>query len=181
MTGTIQIPSKGEGLKAAWGASVANGLNALMPMAPARMLVRESAGGVGCEPLPQNLRDRKAAAVVLPWTFSCTVGEDENGDETRTGGWTNCRMQIGYDASFGDEIGTHRDLCKDGLYYAEVDLINMRWDLKVIEKDGDDMPGKDDIPPHDFENSKVNVYIGTVDDAVCTYSIHCIPVVYKYV
>lgn len=62
MTGTIQIPSKGDGLKAAWGASVANGLNALMPMTPARMLVREGAGGVGCEPLPQNLRDRRAKA-----------------------------------------------------------------------------------------------------------------------
>lgn len=76
MTGTIQIPSKGDGLKAAWGASVANGLNALMPMAPARMLVREGVGGVGCEPLPQNLRDRKSKDL-HPWKVFASVKSEE--------------------------------------------------------------------------------------------------------
>lgn len=86
MTGTIQIPSKGDGLKAAWGASVANGINALMPMAPAHMLVREGAGGVGCEPLPQNLRDRRAAKPDLGRykIESITVHDSDDEDDQKT-------------------------------------------------------------------------------------------------
>lgn len=80
----IPIPQK-NGEIISWAEQASREFNALMPMGPARMLVREGAGGVGCEPLPQNLRDRKAAATKKPFDIEMVSETDEDtGEDTVT-------------------------------------------------------------------------------------------------
>ena len=52
----LSIPVKGEPPRAAWGAGVANRLNELCAMTPARALVRDGATGTGFASLPVNAR-----------------------------------------------------------------------------------------------------------------------------
>jgi len=185
MNGFITVPTKGDGLKATWGASVANGINALMPMASAGMLVRYGAGGVGSEPLPDNRRDRRFSESI-PWTFSCTVANQGEANETRTGGWTNCILQIGYnkwivspDVVPASERGGNvnviqgTDETADGAYVVEVDLKNETAKIKLRSSVTYSYP-------IDAANSIVYVDIGTVEDAVQVTRIPNHPVVYKY-
>lgn len=82
----IPIPQK-NGEIISWAEQASKEFNALMPMTPSRMLVREGAGGVGCEPLPQNLRDRKDAAKPDLGRYkieSITVHDSDDEDDQKT-------------------------------------------------------------------------------------------------
>jgi len=58
----IRAPSRGEALRASWGAAVADGVNALAPMAAPGALARQGVTGFDAQPLPQNRRERRASA-----------------------------------------------------------------------------------------------------------------------
>ena len=73
----IPVPSKGDRLRASWGAGVANRVNALGAMAPAGMLSRVGPTGTGFAPLPANLRDRRAAATLHPWKVFAGAENEE--------------------------------------------------------------------------------------------------------
>lgn len=79
MNDQIEIPAKGQPMKAGWGASVANAVNRLTVSAPANMLVRDGAGGFGFAALPTNMRDRRGSSTAFlhPWKVKgCTKGEN---------------------------------------------------------------------------------------------------------
>lgn len=59
----IPVPSKGDKLRATWGTAISNRVNELCAMAPAGVLQRDGFSGMGAQPLPQNLRNRRAAAL----------------------------------------------------------------------------------------------------------------------
>ncbi len=58
----IQIPQKGEPLRADWAAQITGRVNSLAPIGSPRMLVRDGIGGFGSEPCPPNHRDRRGIA-----------------------------------------------------------------------------------------------------------------------
>lgn len=62
MLDTIPVPAQSK-----FGAAVARRLNASRPIAPAGSLAMSGPTGTGFAPLPANLRDRRAAAVLHPW------------------------------------------------------------------------------------------------------------------
>ena len=131
----------------------------------------------------------------LPWTFSCKVEEGEGGEEQRSGGWTNCRLQIGLDISWrspdidADDplhtiLGT--DLCDDGTHYLEVTLANGVYDPEAgIDRLRDAAeikiasPGES-VPASDYVGSIIRIPLGTVTDGKIGYTPHFNPVVYKY-
>ena len=163
----IPVPSKGQPLRATWGTQVANRVNELCAMAPSGILHREGFGGVGDQPLPMNLRDRPRSKL---WSFFAIDGED--GD--RTGGWFNCRLQVGYTDFLDDSHIDGRDLCDDGVYYVEVDVENVTAEIKIAD-DGQ-------VPPIDIEESLVRIPIGqVVDGALEDKPLDLVPVVYRYV
>lgn len=75
----LPVPSKGDKLRASWGAGVTNRVNELGAMAPAGMLSRDGQTGTGFAPLPANLRERKTAAALHPWKVFA-VGKSEDVD-----------------------------------------------------------------------------------------------------
>lgn len=123
-----------------------------------------------------------------PWSFICSVEKPatEGGEEKRTGGWRNCRLQIGYngwlvspDLNTPDMLsgvaeieGTDRT--DDGSYVVEVDVskdtakIMLRSEISHLH-------------PVDPEASVVYIDIGYVKDGVQQTRIPANPVVYKYV
>ena len=169
MTGAVPVPARGQPMKASWAAAVAERVNSLCAMAPAGMLARDGVGGMGAQPLPSNLRGRRGARL---WSFHAF--EDAGGN--RTGGWYNCRLQVGYDEFPDDDDISGRDQCDDGTYYVEVDLENSPATAEIkLAPDGN-------VPPHDIANSKIRIKIGVVSDgALVDGPIDIAPVVYKYV
>ena len=114
------------------------------------------------------------------WVFTYKeTGSDEETDSDKDNVcWKNCRLQIGYDSSFTEkDCSGGLDHNEDGVYYAEVNLSDNTWEMKV-NKNG---KTRNDVPPHDLLHNKVNVFVSIVDDKKQTYSINCIPVAYKYV
>ena len=189
----IPAPVKGQPARASWGAALTSRVNELCAMAPARGLARDGLTGTGYEALPQNLRNRVTSDAVLPWTFICTVSKDENGNETRRGGWYYGQAQLGLDAAWFGELGRkykpetdmqgvpggiggtilHCDQTADGNYYLEVHPGYPKIELKRF--------GLNEIRPTDDPvEDKWFVYIGTVVDAKQVFGIHCVPVIYKY-
>ena len=169
MTGAVPVPAKGQPMKASWAAAVAERVNSLCAMAPAGMLARDGVGGMGAQPLPSNLRGRRGARL---WSFHAF--EDAGGN--RTGGWYNCRLQVGYDEFPDDDDISGRDQCDDGTYYVEVDLSNSPATAEIKKA------SNDAVPPHDIANSKIRIKIGVVSDgALVDGPIDIAPVVYKYV
>lgn len=79
----IPVPSKGDAMRASWGASVANRVNELCAMAPANMLARDGFGGMGAQPLPANLRDRPAAGASQPMPFDLSASVETSQDGTQ--------------------------------------------------------------------------------------------------
>ena len=166
----IPVPSKGQQLRATWGAQMTDRVNELCAMAPAGMLAREGFGGVGAQPLPRNYRDHAAPKVL--WSFSCTEGE--NGE--RTGGWYNCRLQVGYTYFLGDDDIDGRDLCVDGESYVEIDVKNTpnAAEIKVAGSG-------ENVPATDIVQSLLRIPIGTVSDGKLVGSAIDMPIVaYSY-
>ena len=80
----IPVPSKGDAMRASWGASVASRVNELCAMAPAGMLSRDGFGGMGAQPLPQNLRDRRGAAgQPMPFDLKAELQTNQAGTQRR--------------------------------------------------------------------------------------------------
>lgn len=164
----------------AWAAPVTRALNA----------IGDKVGATA-----RNERDRRASTP-LPWSFACTIEEGGEGEEeTRTGGWTNCRLQIGLDVSWrspdidADDpyhtiLGT--DLCDDGTHYLEVTLANGVYDPEAgIDRLRDAAeikvasPGES-VPASDYVGGIIRIPLGTVTDGKIGYTPHFNPVVYKY-
>ena len=181
MFANVSIPGRGQKMRASWAQQVSERLNALQPFASAGGLRREGAGGFGTAPLPANRRDR--AAQPLPWQFACA--EDENGD--RTGGWTNGRLQVGYDVGWvtpdlrAGEAATSamhtipgHDCCGDGYHYI---VANFAPDAaNVIEIVAYNQPKSSE-----YYNNVVRVYLGHVVDGKLVEGTHMVPVIYHYV
>lgn len=171
-------------MRAAWGARLADRVNELCSATSPGMLVREGLGGTGAEPIPKSRRLPRAASV-KPWTFVCSKSEGEDGQEKREGGWYGAQLQIGLNANVRgtvpsngkDDTGptagkiTGLGQTDDGVYYCEVDLQEETAVLKIAEGAS--------VPLSDFENNKVNVFIGKVEDGKQVEGIYCIPVIYK--
>jgi hypothetical protein len=136
----------------------------------------------------RNERDRRAPTV-LPWSFSCVI--DPETDE-RTGGWTNCRLQVGFDywtsddiypMDFHDHSILGADTCDDGTHYLEITLANGTEgrendtvEIKVAAE-GTDV---ETVPESDYVNGIIRLKIGTIVDGKLQEGRHMNPVVYKY-
>lgn len=71
-------------MRASWGAAVASRVNELCAMAPANMLARDGFGGIGAQPLPANLRDRRGAAgQPMPFDVRAELETSEDGTQKR--------------------------------------------------------------------------------------------------
>lgn len=82
----IRAPSRGEALRASWGAAVADGINALAGLASPGSLARQGVTGTGAEALPQNRRERRAAGGASPDAFrvrACVESRREGGAAER--------------------------------------------------------------------------------------------------
>lgn len=134
----------------------------------------------------RNERDRRASTP-LPWSFACTIEEGGEGEEeTRTGGWFNCRAQIGFviwgspDTTVPDHIIHGTDQCDDGDYYLEVVLAN-----NTVGRDSDaaeiKLAADMDSTASDYIGGVIRIFIGTVADGKLVNAPHFNPVVYKYV
>lgn len=130
-------------------------------------------------------RRSSPAAAVLPWSFSCTEKDDpENPGETvRTGGWDNCRLQVGPDTSFysswkqDDARNRIKGTSKtdDGQYFVKVNLSGGADPVAEIVAHG----GR---PVINYEAGTVEIYIGTVSDGKLDEddAPHFNPVIWKY-
>ena len=78
MTGSIQIPAKGQRITADWAAKVTRAANAVGALGSAGMLVREGGNGVGFEPLPENpkLRSSGGGAAADKGVFKLVLETD---------------------------------------------------------------------------------------------------------
>ena len=108
------------------------------------------------------------------WTFSCSEDPETH---KRTGGWSNGRLQLGYDCEWGTPDVTSDtshtiadcDTCDDGYHSIEIDLNQMT--AKVIVNQGS-------LKPSEYERGIVNIYIGYVQEGKLLYGIHMNPVCY---
>lgn len=166
-----------------WATAVTDICRRVGGVGASRLLVREGPGGVGFDALPENKRDKAAAGTAaLPWTFSCVEKEDEEtGEKTREGGWTNCRLQIGYDTRWASPDLDHNSsytiggtsLTDDGYHYLEV---------TVGERDTAEIKVGRVVPATDPVAGKVRIFLAEINNAkVIGFQPHLNPVVYKYV
>ena len=96
-----KFPVVGSELSASQMRGVVNAIRRFMPIAGNGIRISRTLGGTVISAAPQA---PAAVAAKQPWTFSCSVQKDENGQETgRTGGWTNCRAQIGLDIDWASK------------------------------------------------------------------------------
>lgn len=114
-----------------------------------------------------------------PWTFSCV----ESGSE-RTGGWYNCRLQVGYDPGWAspelhpgtDHVISGCDHTEDGVHYLEVQLGDPdAVEIKVAEAGV--------APGSDYVRGIIRIKLAVISDGKATsYQLpHINPVIYKYV
>lgn len=121
-----------------------------------------------------------------PWSFACTIEEGGEGEEeTRTGGWYNCRAQIGLDIWGSPDTDCSRiilgtDQCDDGSYYLEVVLAN---NTEGRESDAAEikLAADMDSTASDYIGGIIRIFIGSVTDGKLVNAPHFNPVVYKYV
>ena len=89
-----KFPVVGSEVSASQMRGVVNAIRRFMPIAGNGILISRTCGGTVISAAPKTT----SAVAAKPWTFYCSVQKDKNGQETgRTGGWTNCRAQIGLD------------------------------------------------------------------------------------
>lgn len=186
----LPVPSKGDKLRASWGAGVTNRVNELGAMAPAGMLSRDGQTGTGFAPLPANLRDRRGSSAVRHWVYVPSPEPDEGSEEEPPKAkWTNCVVQLGFRAGLKlDDFELEEDMNVAGVFAIEVNLRTAStagegFEIKRYEDEYH-------IPAPDIANDKVYVYIGKVEEKenadgetelVQTDGIYSIPVIYKYV
>lgn len=131
-----------------------------------------------CFPIPQ------IGSADEPWTFSCKIEKDGNGQETgRTGGWSNCRCQIGLDVDWaspdvvsGTRVISGTDTTADGTHYLKVSLNGGAdgADLAQVVL-GDANTESDPI------TGVFYIRIGTVQNGILVEPApHFNPVIYKY-
>ena len=192
----VPMPQKNDDILP-WAEQASREINRFSASGVPGMLVRDGVGGVGFEQTPQNLRSRIPSAAVLPWSFSCTETEDpENpGEKKRTGGWDNCRLQVGLDCNFYSSWkfnetenrikGTH--LTDDGHYYLRVNLSDGANPVAEIVLQGGEgqaavEDGEDEKPLFDYERGIVSIFIGSVTDGKLDErtAMHMNPTVWKY-
>lgn len=177
------------------GAAIARRLNDSRTIHAPGSLFFDGPTGIGSQPLPQNLRNRNHSSI--PWTFKCSIQKDENGQETgRTGGWSNCRCQIGLDVDWAskdiiwpsgpavDESsipeGTHwisgTGTNADGEHYLKVTLNGSEHGLDLAQIVlGDVNTESDPIA------GILYIKIGTVQNGILAEPApHINPVIYKY-
>jgi len=71
-------------MRASWGAAVAGRVNELCAMAPSGVLQREGFGGMGAQPLPANLRNRRASAGrPMPFDLKAEIETSQDGTQQR--------------------------------------------------------------------------------------------------
>lgn len=145
-------------------------------------------------------REAKPQVQVLPWSFSCT--EDEVTGE-RTGGWKNCRLQVGLDCDFYSSCEQDEALNRikgtkktaDGQYYVRINLSNGADPVAEIvagvanrnsvaddlEEEGEE-EGEEEKKLFDYEKGIVSIKIGTVSEGKLDEgtAIHMNPVVWRY-
>lgn len=145
----------------------------------------------------RNERDRRGSSP-LPWSFYCKIEEGEDGEEQRSGGWTNCRLQIGMAIDWHSPDLSHApsdthhvisgtDLCDDGDYYLEITLANGEHDPNNDIDRRDDaaeikVAGEGEtVPSSDYVDGIIRIPLGTVvDGEMSGYTPHLNPVVYKF-
>lgn len=125
----------------------------------------------------------------VPWSFFCAETEDpENpGEKKRTGGWDNCRLQVGLDCNFYsswkfDEAENRikgTKLTDDGHYYLRVNLSDGATPVAEIVID-EALDG--DKPRIDYERGIVSIFIGSVSGGKLDErtAMHMNPTVWKY-
>lgn len=97
-----KAPRAGERLSAAQMQQVVAAIRRFMPIAGVGVGVSYTQGGTVIHAKP--CKTGGSAPSKLPWTFKCEKSIDpETGDEIRTGGWTNCRCQIGLDIDWASK------------------------------------------------------------------------------
>lgn len=184
----IPAPVKGQPVRASWGAGLTNRVNELGAMVPARGLARDGLTGTGFAALPSNRRER-SGKTLPPWSFVCSVKEPETGggEETRTGGWRNCILQLGYNYFLtSPDVSAARsgvtslsmtisgtDLTADGDYVCEVNIASRTAAIMLKSS-------VTNVYPLDYERNVVYVDIGTVSDGVQVSGIPNHPVIYDY-
>ena len=185
-------PSAGDRISASWMRELVRYIRSITPLAGPGVKLSTGPNGTILSCVQAS---KAAAASPLPWSFACTIeagGEGE--EETRTGGWTNCRLQIGLDVSWrspdiDDDDPYHTilgtDLCDDGTHYLEVTLANGVYDPEAgIDRLRDSAeikiasPGES-VPASDYVGGIIRIPLGTVTDGKIGYTPHFNPVVYK--
>ena len=160
MIETVPDPVRGKDV-IAWAVPVTRALNAL----------KDKFGASA-----RNERDHRSS--FAPWTFSCV----ESGSE-RTGGWYNCRLQVGFDLGWAspelgpdtDHVIAGCDHTEDGVHYLEVQLGDPdAVEIKVAEEGG--------APRSDYVRGIIRIKLAAILDGKATeYLPHINPVIYKYV
>lgn len=96
-----KAPRAGERLSAAQMQQVVSAIRRFMPIAGVGVRVSYTQGGTVIHAKPSK---GGSAPSILPWTFKCEKSTDPvTGNEIRTGGWTNCRCQIGLDIDWASK------------------------------------------------------------------------------
>lgn len=152
----------------------------------------------------RNERDRRGSSP-LPWSFACTIKDGGEGEEEiRTGGWTNCRLQLGldldwhspdldpdsppdpnspgYDSEQADDWYKQNHVIKgcdttdDGAHYI--------W---IVLADGSEGRELDSVEIKtnggdvtDLLSGKIRIELGRVADGKIGFTPHLNPCVYKY-
>lgn len=124
MRGDIPVPGRGDKMRAAWGAAVAGRLNGLCSLAPAGMLARDGLGGTGAEPLPRNLRERRAAALPSPgcWRLELRQADPEDPEPRASWHLVACWYNVGGETDMAEDTDVQ-------------DLID-----SIVAEEGDEAP-----------------------------------------
>lgn len=125
MMDQVTAPSKGNALRASWGAAVSSALGDLLPMGAANGLVRGGATGCGFQPQPQNLRAVETFDFDGPFALYAELGDDGS-----VSAWKlrNCIWNVGgitHEAEDGVKVEEEIDTSGEGGYvYVQFAYVN---------------------------------------------------------
>lgn len=200
MTTYPRVLRGNEKLTATWLRELIDCIKRITPIAGPGLTSRNGPNGTVLSVPAATARKGRSESALLPWTFKCSVRpadeedveEEEGSEEERVGGWTNCRLQIGFDLGWhspdldaGDAdpdkeiVGT--DLCDDGVHYLEVTLANGSAGRESDQAEIKVASLSAGMPESDYIGGKIRIWLGVVSDGKIGYTPHMNPVVYKYV